>query len=177
MKQRKLLSISTAITQAPVLVLQYFSKLFVVCCNASLVGIGAIPSKESRLVAFFNENLAEPRQHYLAYDPQYYAFVQALHHWQHYVLHQDFVVYLDHEYRRNLNSPKKLIPRHASQSSFLQQFTLSIKYRSGKSNGVANALSKRSYLLSTLHNQEISFVLLKDQYMSDPFFSQTVKEL
>ena len=42
---------------------------------------------------------------------------------------------------------------------------------------MANALSRRSYLLSTLHSEVIAFELLKDQYKNNPLFSQIVKEL
>ena len=106
-------------TEAPVLRLPDFSKAFEVTCDASGVRIGGVLSQEGHPIAYFSEKLNDAKLKYSTYDKEFYAIVQALQYWRHYLLPQEFVLYSDHEALRFLNSKKKLNSRHASWVEFL----------------------------------------------------------
>uniref|UniRef100_A0A2N9EKX8 CCHC-type domain-containing protein n=1 Tax=Fagus sylvatica TaxID=28930 RepID=A0A2N9EKX8_FAGSY len=162
--------IKKKVTEASVLILLDFSKLFEVDCDASGVGIGAVLSQEGKPIAFFSEKLNESCRKYSTYDKEFYAIIRALDHWSHYLLPNEFLLHSDHETLKYLNSQQKLNSRHASWVEFLQPYSFSIKHKFGKLNQVADALSKRHSLLSTMEVQVLGFEVLKELYKNDPDF-------
>ena len=105
--------IKELITQAPVLRLPDFSKIYEVACDASNVGIGGVLSQESHPIAFYSEKLDSSKFSYSTYDKELYALVQTLKHWRHYLICKEFILFSDHEALKWLNSQKKVNPRHA----------------------------------------------------------------
>ena len=90
-----------------------FLKAFEVTCDASRLVIGGMPSQKNHTVAYFSEKLNDARQRYSTYDKKFYAIVQALRYWRHYLLSQEFVQYSDNESLKYLNSQKRLNTRHS----------------------------------------------------------------
>ena len=90
--------------EAPVMRLPNFTKPFEVECDASGIGIGGVLSQERHPIAYFSEKLNDAKQKYSTYDKEFYAIIQALWHWRHYLLSQEFVIYSDHEALRYLHS-------------------------------------------------------------------------
>ncbi|KAK6114742.1 hypothetical protein DH2020_007011 [Rehmannia glutinosa] len=140
--------IKLKLTSAPVLLLPDFTLPFELSCDASKVGIGAVLSQHGRPIAFFSEKLSGPRSRYSAYDVEFYAVVRAVRYWRHYLFHREFVLYTDHEALRHLATQDNISTRHASWTAYLQQFTFVLKHRSGASNRVADALSRRALVLT-----------------------------
>ncbi|XP_052291811.1 uncharacterized protein LOC127900665 [Citrus sinensis] len=162
---------------APVLALPDFSLTFEVHCDASKVGIGAVLSQQGKPIAYFSEKLNGAKAHYSTYDVEFYAVVQALKHWRHYLIHKDFVLYTDHATLKYLNSQDKLSHRHATWTAFLQQFTFVVKHTSGESKRAADALSRRTSLLTQMHNQVLGFDTFRELYASDPYFAPILEDV
>ena len=170
--QRAFESIKRKLCEAPILALPDFTRPFEVECDASGVGIGAVLVQGKRPIAYFSEKLGGARLNYSTYDKEFYAIVKALDHWSHYLRPNHFILHSDHESLKNINGQLKLNPRHAKWVEFLQSFHFSSKYKDGKSNVVADALSRRYSLLSVLGVRLLGFETLKDYYANDVDFGE-----
>ena len=174
---RAFLDVKKKMTQAPILRLPDFSKVFEVACDASGVGIGGVLSQESHPIAFFSEKLNEAKLKYSTYDKELYAVVQALRYWRHYLLPHEFVLFSDHEALRFLSSQKKLNPRHAKWVEYIQAYTFVLRHRAGTENKVADALSRRALLLNSISTEVVGFERLTDEYDNCPDFSEVYQAL
>ena len=117
-------------TEAPVLKLPDFDKVFEVNCDASHVGVGGVLSQDGYPVAYFSEKLNDSRKKYSPYDLEYYVVVQALRHWRHYLIGKEFLLYSDHEALQLLNSQKKMSANRVKWSAYLQEFTFVLHHKS-----------------------------------------------
>ncbi|XP_074278277.1 uncharacterized protein LOC141601870 [Silene latifolia] len=59
---------------------------------------------------------------------------------------------------------------HAKWVEFFQSFTFSSKYKEGKQNIVADALSRRHSLLSDMKQRILGFEVMKELHKDDPNF-------
>lgn len=159
------------LTTSPILVLPDFSQVFELHTDASKVGIGAVLSQGGRPVAYFSEKLTGPKLRYSTYDVEFYAVVQAVKHWRHYLFHKEFVLFTDHDSLRHIRSQDKVSHKHGRWMSFLEKFTFVVKHKSGMSNRVADALSRRSNLLVSMRVGVPGMDVLMEQLTVDPYFS------
>jgi hypothetical protein len=83
------------ITEQPILVLPYFQNTFQVKCDASGFAIDTFLIQEDRTIAYFNEKVNEAKVKYSTYDKEFYAIIQALKKWRHYLIPKEFVLYSD----------------------------------------------------------------------------------
>jgi hypothetical protein len=162
--------IKSKLTETPVLKLLDFTQPFKVACDASHVGIGGVLSQQRHHIAYFSEKLNETRRRYPAYDLELYAIVQSLKYWWHYLIHREFVLYTDHDSLWHIHSQKKLNTRHARWVDYLQQFTFVLRHKAGSKNRVADALSRRAHMLTSLTVRVTGFEELKHCYPNDPDF-------
>ncbi|XP_066373518.1 uncharacterized protein [Miscanthus floridulus] len=130
------------LTEAPLLVLPDFTKTFEVECDASGIGIGVL-MQQGKPVAYFSEKLGGAQLNYFVYDKELYALGQA-----------------------------KLNRRHAKWVEFIETFPYIVKYKKGKDNVVADALSRKSVLLNQLEVKVLGLESLKGLYNNDPEFSE-----
>ncbi|XP_073121957.1 uncharacterized protein [Henckelia pumila] len=106
------------------------------------VRIGGILMQVGKPVAYFSEKLNGASLNYPTYDKEFYALVRVLETWQHYLRPKEFVIHTDHESLKHLKGQQKLNKRHAKWVAFVETFPYIIKYKQGKENVVADALSQ-----------------------------------
>lgn len=78
-------------------------------------------------------------------------------------------MFTDHQALRFINSQGRL---NAKWVEFLKSYSFVLKHKSGKSNKVADALSRRMTLLTTMVNEVVDFASVKDLYATDKDFRQ-----
>ena len=153
-----------------VLALPNFDKMFELECDASGIGIGAVLMQEKRPIAYFSEKLNGASLRYPTYDKELYALFRALETWQHYLWPKEFVIHTDHESLKHIKSQGKLSKRHARWIEFVESFPYVIRYKQGKENIVADALSRRYVLLTSLNSKLLGFEFVKELYATDSDF-------
>ena len=85
------------VAELPILALSDFNKVFQVECDASGSVIRAIWSQEGKPIALFIKKLNASKRKYFVYDQEFYAIVQALKKWRHYLIPKEFVLYTNHK--------------------------------------------------------------------------------
>ena len=155
---------------ALVLALPNFDKVFQVECDASVVGIGVVLSQDIRPVAFFSEKVCEARSKWSAYESEFFAIVRTLKHWEHYLIQREFVLYTDHQALKHINSQVSINKMHVRWVAYIQHFHFTLKHKSSVTNKVADALSRRASLLTTLHTEVVGFYCLNELYENDEDF-------
>ena len=80
------------------------------------------------------------------------------------------MIHTDHESLKHLKGQNKLNKRHARWSEFIESFPYVIKYKQGKENIVADALSRRYTLLASLDAKLLGFEYIKELYENDNDF-------
>nr|XP_027098974.1 uncharacterized protein LOC113718259 [Coffea arabica] len=128
-----------------------------------------------RPIAYFSEKLNGAALNYSTYDKELYALIRALETWQHYLRPKEFVIHTDHEALKHLKSQHKLSKRHVPRVNFVESFPYVIKYKTGKTNVVADALSRKYALIALLDAKLLGFDLIKELYDTDSNFSDIYK--
>ncbi|WVZ83259.1 hypothetical protein U9M48_030425 [Paspalum notatum var. saurae] len=136
--------LKTALTTAPVLALPDFTKPFIVECDASGAGCGAVLHQGAGPVVFFSRPLAPRHQGLATYERELIRLVQAVRHWRPYLWGRTFQVKTDHySLKFLLDQRLATIPQHHWVSKLLG-FDFSVEYKLGRNNIVADALSRRN---------------------------------
>ncbi|EFA07205.2 Retrovirus-related Pol polyprotein from transposon 297-like Protein [Tribolium castaneum] len=97
-------------------------------------------------LSFFSKKLTPAQQKYSTYDRELLAIYSAVKAFQHFLEGRHFVIYTDHKplvYAFTQKSDKAT-PRQARHLDYISQFTTVINHISGKSNVVADTLSRIS---------------------------------
>lgn len=118
-------------------------KEFVVRTNASDIAIRAVLQQEGRNVVFIIRKLQGAEHNYSVHDKEMLVVIHALKAWRHYLYRSKVTVINNHESLTHFFRQPLLNPRQRCWSEYLAEFDIAIQYRSGRTNDIADALSKR----------------------------------
>ncbi|GJX38612.1 putative reverse transcriptase domain-containing protein [Tanacetum coccineum] len=118
---------------ALILALPEGSENFVVYCDASHKGLGAVLMQKERVIAYTSRQLKIHEKNYTAHDLELGVVVFALKMWRHY-LHGMKLIYIDQ---------KELNMRQRRWLELLSDYDCKIRYHPRKANVVADALSRK----------------------------------
>lgn len=135
------------LTSAPVLSHPDFSKPFVVQCDASNSGVGAVlyqidDKGDEHPISFMSHKLNGAQRNYSVTEQECLAAVLGIKKFRGYIEGMAFKVVTDHASLKWLMSQKDLSGRLARWSLKLQGYDFTIEHRKGKDNLVPDALSR-----------------------------------
>ncbi|GJR89579.1 putative nucleotidyltransferase, ribonuclease H [Tanacetum coccineum] len=128
---------------APILSLPEGSEDFVVFCDASLKGFGAVLMQREKVIAYASRQLRKNEENFTTHDLELGAVVFALRLWRHYLYGTKCTVYTDHKILQYILDQKELNMRQRRWIELLSDYDCVIRYHPGKANVVADALSRK----------------------------------
>nr|GFA79027.1 putative reverse transcriptase domain-containing protein [Tanacetum cinerariifolium] len=160
-KKRKLFqTLKQKLCSTPILALPEETEDFVVYCDASLKGFGAVLMQREKVIAYASKQLKVYEENYTTHDLELGAVVFALRLWRHYLYGTKCVVFTDHKSLQYILNKKELNLRQRRWIELLSDYDCEIWYHPGKANVVADALSRKEMdkplhvraLMMTVHN-------------------------
>ena len=156
-------------SSCPVLALPDFSQPFVVECDASGEGLGAVLMQNHHPIAFESKKLKNYECHYSIYDKEMLAILHALTKFRQYLVGNKFKIKTDHNSLKYFLEQKELNERQQKWVSKVQAYDFEIEYVKGKNNIVVDALSRRPASLSFMSISTDWRALLLVEYSKNKF--------
>ncbi|GJU85404.1 putative reverse transcriptase domain-containing protein [Tanacetum coccineum] len=128
---------------APILALPEGSEDFIVYCDASIKGLGAVLMQREKVIAYASRQLKIHEKNYTTHDLELGAVVFALKIWRHYLYGTKCTVFTDHKSLQHILNQKELNMRQRRWLELLSDYDCEIRYHPGKANVVADALSRK----------------------------------
>ncbi|GKC81596.1 putative reverse transcriptase domain-containing protein [Tanacetum coccineum] len=129
---------------APILALLEGSENFIVYCDTSHKGLGAVLMQKEKVIAYASRQLKIHEKNYTTYDLELGAVVFALKMWRHYLYGTKCVVFTDHKSLQHILDQKELNIRQRRWLELLSDYDYELRYHLGKANVVADVLSRKS---------------------------------
>jgi hypothetical protein len=129
--------------KAPVLTTPDFTKTFIVECDASRNGIGAVLMQEGRPLAFKSRPLKGKDLHKPIYEKEMMAILHALKKWHPYLIGRHFKVKKDHDSLKYFLEQRLSSEEQQKWVTKILGYDFEIVYKKGKQNVVADALSRK----------------------------------
>ncbi|GJV33419.1 putative reverse transcriptase domain-containing protein [Tanacetum coccineum] len=117
---------------APVLALPEGSENFVVYCDASHKGLGAVLMQKEKVIAYTSRQLKIHKKNYTTHDLELGAVMFALKMWIHYLYGTKCVVFTNHKSLQHILDQKELNMRQHRWLELLSDYDCEIRYHSGK---------------------------------------------
>lgn len=144
--QQAFLDIRSCLVKAPILSCPDFSKEFVISCDASGIGLGAVISQQGdqgeNVIAYASRTLTKGEQKFSATERECLAVIWAIEKFRPYVEGTHFTVITDHHsllWLHNLKDPQGRLARWALR---LQPYDFTLVHRKGKEHVVPDLLSR-----------------------------------
>nr|GFB44940.1 putative reverse transcriptase domain-containing protein [Tanacetum cinerariifolium] len=128
---------------APILALPQGAENFIVYCDASHKGLGAVLMQNEKVITYASRQLKIHEKNYTTYDLELGAVVFALKFWRHYLYETKCTVFTDHKSLQHILDQKEPNMRQHRWLELLSDYDCKIRYHPGKSNVVADALSRK----------------------------------
>ncbi|GJR71629.1 putative reverse transcriptase domain-containing protein [Tanacetum coccineum] len=121
---------------ALILALPEDSENFVVYCDASRKGLGAVLMQREKVIAYASRQLKIHEKNYTTHDLELGAVVFALRMWRHYLYGTKCVVFIDHKILQHILDQKELNMRQRRWLELLSDYDCEIRYHPGKASVV-----------------------------------------
>ena len=141
-------SCKSLVSQAVTLVHPSLDLPLALTCDASDSGVGAVVEQFAsgcwQPIAFFSKQLRTPEQKYSAFDRELLSLYLAIRHFRFLLEGRPFTIYTDHKPLVSAigKSSECWTNRQQRHFSFISEYTTDVKHISGKSNIVADCLSR-----------------------------------
>ncbi|GJR29372.1 putative reverse transcriptase domain-containing protein [Tanacetum coccineum] len=139
---RQFLGLAGYYRSAPILALPEGNEDFVVYCDASHKGLGAVLMQREKVIAYASRQLKVYEKNYTTHDLELGLVVFALKIWRHYLYGTRCTVFTDHKSLQHILDQKELNMRQRHWLELLSDYDYDIRYHLGKANVVADALSR-----------------------------------
>nr|GEU67482.1 reverse transcriptase domain-containing protein [Tanacetum cinerariifolium] len=114
---------------------------FVVYCDASHQGLGAVLMQREKVISYASQQHKPHEENYTTHDLELGAVVFALKIWRHYLYGIKCTVFTDHKSLQHILNQKELNMRQRRWLELLTDYDCNIRYHPGKANIVADALN------------------------------------
>ena len=126
---------------SPVLQCSDFSKRFQLYTDGSGTGLGAVLEQDGNVIAYISRALQSAERNYSTIEQECLAIVESLKGFFHYLIGRRFDIITDHK-PLEWSQTQKAIGRLWRWSVLIQEYDFEIKYRKGRENCNADALSR-----------------------------------
>src|SRR5277367_6328261 len=182
-EQKSFEELKQHLTSAPVLLLPDPTKPFTVTTDASDFAIGTVltqdQGKGQQPVAYESRKLSPAEQNYAIHEKELLAIVHSIRLWRMYLEERRFTVITDHASLEYIKTQTNLSRRQARWLETLQANDFEVRYKPGKTNIVADALSRQSHFaaISTLTTRLADDQTFEEGYQKDKYFAPILETL